>query len=109
MLSKFYNAQATIYRLDSTQDKFGGTTNEWEKKDWVVPCRIWGYRGELRIDISGKSYGVAMQMACDSETDIKIEDKVVIKDDKFMVVGIVPRQTEQEKHHLSILLTRLDE
>ena len=108
-LNKFYNARADIYHLSESQDKFGGTKNEWEKMTWNEPCRLYGYMWIMTLDVMGKTYTVVMQLMISADVRIRLNDKIEVGADKYIAVKIVPRVTMQRASHKSVLLGRLDE
>lgn len=108
-LKKFYSNVAVVLRLKTMQDKFGGTQNEWEKTEYDLRCRLYGYKGNYTIQVQGQSYQPSMQMVCDEDSDIKVGDKVICDNNNYLALQVIPRQTVGTMHHISVLLTRLDE
>jgi len=108
-LDKFFNQRATIYRLVTVKDKFGGTKNEWEKMEWNVPCRLYGYVGIMMVDVQGKTYTVTMQLMIKADISIGIGNKIEVGSDKYIAVRVIPRYTMEIAHHQTVLLGRQDE
>jgi len=108
-LKKFYNNWVTIYRLVGKADNYGGTTNQWVKRTWDNPCRLYSTSGMMRLMVQGIEYYVTNRMVCEHGVDVKAGDKVEDNVGSFYYVlsmNVVSRT--QKNHHIECLLSRMD-
>lgn len=114
-IAKFYTTKANVYRRKQAEDKYGGTSDTWEKMEWCIDCRLYsqgvsslsGGAGYL-IDIEGKKYPVTERMLMDLEVDLKPGDKVQTETDTYLVLRLTEQWRMKERHHKVGLLTRLE-
>ena len=109
-IKKFFNNFITIYRKTSEGDDFGGMNSVWEKKNWNVPCRIYGSRGFYSLNVEGKRYNISKKMMCNKDTDIKYGDKITDDNagDSLLVMEVKNIRTLKKVDHIECLLSRLE-
>jgi len=114
-LQRFYTDKAHILRRNRSEDKYGGTTDVWEKMEWCIPCRLYSGRSVqtsggqgYRISIEGKEYPVTTNMLCDLDADLQVGDKVITEDDVYMVLRTTIRYRMRRQHHKIGILSRIE-
>jgi len=109
-LKRWLKQEASIFFLDTSSDGFGGFKKEWVRKYYQIPCRVYGVKGDMKIDDHGIQYTVERNMICGPEIDVVKGDKVEVGVDHFLVLrSYKPIGQDNEPEHTTVLLGRIEE
>lgn len=108
-ISKFMKNIIIIYRLKGTRDAFAGKDMAWGKKYWGIKCRIYTTKGAYKVEVEGKKYEVSNKLMCETDVDIRPEDKITDDCDRtFIVVRTDVLYKATVAHHIEGTLSRIE-